>query len=480
MRTLPGLVLLPPFLAATVSATVLHVPDPYPTIAAGLAAAVAGDTVEVACGEYLEHDLAMKSGVLLRSELGTPECVNIDAQRLGRVIHCDSTGEGTRLVGMTMTGGGSVLRGGGIYLVGGTVSVEHCMIRNNGADRGGGIANSGGTLYVKDSVIRENGGWRGSGIVSFEFVEAERTMIVANRHRNYDEGAVGGAGELYGHASFIDCVIDSNWATDGGAFVVYGNLESQTLIRCSISHNRAVGFHEQKAGPGCMYLQDAAMRLVDCEIRGNTSSAMYYASTGGFALFHGALTMEGCVVADNVGQPGAIYGSDCDVSARGTLFLRNRGSHVGGIQVSGVTGRADIRSSTFEANGATPGTSAVSSIHIAGGAQATVHASIFAFNGPGLPVAGSFVQASCTNVFGNAGGDWVGALAGQDSIPGNVSVDPLFCQPAVDDYHLQWGSPCLPANSGGCGLIGAYGFGGCGSVAIRPESWSRIKAAFRD
>jgi len=57
-------------LALPAGAATIHVPGDQPTIRAGLDAAVAGDVVLVACGEYEEGDLQMTSGVTLRGRRG--------------------------------------------------------------------------------------------------------------------------------------------------------------------------------------------------------------------------------------------------------------------------------------------------------------------------------------------------------------------------------------------------------------------------
>ena len=49
----------------------------------------------------------------------------------------------------------------------------------------------------------------------------------------------------------------------------------------------------------------------------------------------------------------------------------------------------------------------------------------------------------------------MGCIAGQESINGNFSADPLFCDTVVGDYHLNVFSPCA-AGQNSCGvLIGA-------------------------
>jgi hypothetical protein len=85
------------------------------------------------------------------------------------------------------------------------------------------------------------------------------------------------------------------------------------------------------------------------------------------------------------------------------------------------------------------------------------------------------VSIACTDIYGNSTGDWVGPIAdflGQD---GNISADPLFCESVTGIYS---DSPCAPANSGGCGLIGRYGVA-CEPSSVEAKSWARIKAMYR-
>ena len=82
---------------------------------------------------------------------------------------------------------------------------------------------------------------------------------------------------------------------------------------------------------------------------------------------------------------------------------------------------------------------------------------------------------------GNAGGDWIGGIAGQLGVSGNFSADPLFCDPDNGDFTLSSQSPCLPGNhpdGADCGLIGALGQG-CDPVSVEPETWAGIKSRYR-
>jgi hypothetical protein len=96
--------------------------------------------------------------------------------------------------------------------------------------------------------------------------------------------------------------------------------------------------------------------------------------------------------------------------------------------------------------------------------------SIIAFNGPGEALdCGSFSTATltCCDVYGNEGGDWVGCIAGQDTLDDNLHIDPMFCMADSQDYHLSWNSICAEANNPACGQIGALP-ADCGV----PVSWS--------
>ncbi len=84
---------------------------------------------------------------------------------------------------------------------------------------------------------------------------------------------------------------------------------------------------------------------------------------------------------------------------------------------------------------------------------------------------------TCCDLYGNAGGDWVGCIADQSGVSGNLSADPLFCDRPGDDFTIDAMSPCAPTLRPTCGLIGALDVG-CDSP-VQAKSWGAIKAFYR-
>ncbi|MCK4510528.1 DUF1565 domain-containing protein, partial [bacterium] len=116
-----------------------------------------------------------------------------------------------------------------------------------------------------------------------------------------------------------------------------------------------------------------------------------------------------------------------------------------------------IRKQTFVGNSAGLGGSAISTyVHL------DLRSSIIAFNtsinDPITCHEYGVIELECNDVFGNAGGDYVGAIAGQLGINGNIWNNPEFCGEGFepdDPYGLNVGSPCADDNNGYCFHMGA-------------------------
>ncbi len=381
VRTIAVLTLLACLLSsAIVPAATWRVPQDAVTIRAALERAAAGDAIVVACGTYREHNLLLKSGVVLRSATGQPDCVTIDAQGAGRVLHGENLSATTVVEGFTITGGRAEgptafeASGGGIFLADAHLTVRNCVIAGNTAQKyGGGVRVNGGSPVFVGCAFRGNGVATGGG---------------------------GGASCRYGATpAFVDCSFTGNLAAWGGALEC--RVEAQaTLTGCLLQGNVAIAPRGFGGAVFCDF--SSSPSLEQCTIILNEAL-----TGGGLALFSGASPrLARCTIAANRAQEGG-----------------------GGLMCLGAA--PDIQNS------------------------------IIAFNQlEALAAYGQEVPAlQCSNLFGNDGGDWVGAIAGLGGRGGNLSVDPLFWGEVFDgpeDFNLHPESPCTPQNSA-CGGMGSRG-----------------------
>ncbi|MBP7669468.1 MAG: right-handed parallel beta-helix repeat-containing protein [Candidatus Eisenbacteria bacterium] len=274
MRYLP-FVLLFVFLPAGSNAATIHVPEDQPSIQAGIGAAGAGDTVLVACGTYLEHDIAMKSGVVLRSETGEAGCVTIDAQAMGRVIFCNQVDALAAIEGFQLTGGSAAghdpgSQGGAVALLNSSPRIRACaIVENDGPSCGGGIYAYRSSSLIENCVFARNTAIDGAGIY---LNLASPRILGCTFHDN-------------------DCMV---W---GGAVYCQGPC-SPELSHCTLARNDAY----QGGGLWC---------VVDCHIRVENSLICF--STDG----------EGIYAYDNPGHP-------CEVVVRCCDVYGNAGANYGG------------------------------------------------------------------------------------------------------------------------------------------------------
>jgi hypothetical protein len=164
--------------------------------------------------------------------------------------------------------------------------------------------------------------------------------------------------------------------------------------------------------------------------------------------------ISNCIIRDNTGfEPGGLYCTSSSPVIEGCLFYGNTSLGRGGA-IHCFNASPIIRNCTISENSAPYG----GAIYINSGSPQVENTTI-AFNTGGSPTEGSLgVQLSCCDVFGNAAGDWVGPIAGQQGVRGNFSADPLFCDAGGGSFGLRADSPCLAGrhpDGPGCGLIGA-------------------------
>ncbi|MCK4339920.1 MAG: right-handed parallel beta-helix repeat-containing protein, partial [Candidatus Cloacimonetes bacterium] len=159
-------------------ANIINVPGDYPTIQQGLDYAIAGDTVLVAAGIYVENIIwTAMNGIKLIGEAGKDSTI-INGDSLASVIRFEEDLGGiidgsTLIEGFTITNGNAQgdwpeSDGGGIFLWESSPSLDNVIITDNSASAwGGGIycwdscspslenvtvsENTGGGIYCRDN-----------------------------------------------------------------------------------------------------------------------------------------------------------------------------------------------------------------------------------------------------------------------------------------------------------------------------------------
>ena len=508
-KKLDGLRLVPRFQAdlQEIDAGILHVAmdgvdqpdggsyaDPLRTIQYAIDLAVPDDEICVLPGTYTgpgnrDLDLAGKR-LLLRSYLGDPATCIIDCEGSASDPHrgfwFHSNEDSLCVVrGFTIRNGYSATAGGAVHLVGGPAwsgaapSFFDCRFEANVA------AQFGGAISCGD-------GQSTSAIPSPKFV---RCTFLDNT-----AGTAGGAvyGNLWCSPDFEDCDFRGNSATKGGAIRLasYGAGLLSLLRDCRFRDNQAddggalhVPYEFRIRLENCTFVGNVAQRGgAYCNPGGHSSQAaakqreswnVAFAecvfdsnqAVQGGAIFlrdmasHG-VEIAGCRFGANVAsaEGGAIYGADgTAMPITGCTFSRNTGASGGAVYaISTGNPSAPVRlaSSTFHGNGAADGTVVLR--HVNPGTAVHLDECLIASGATGAAVFCDDLVSpvlQCCDLYGNAGGDWVGVLASQLGVGGNISADPLFCDPDQHDFALAADSPCRLEANPDCGQIGAWGVG---------------------
>jgi predicted outer membrane repeat protein len=437
--------------------------------------AAVGDTVLVACDTYYEHDIVMKSGVCLTSETGEAGCVTIDAQQQGRVIYCLNVGGAASIVGFTLTGGlatGAAVWdscGGGIYCEDSSPTLANCTFLDNGSTLAGGGLFCGMNM---STALTNSTLWRDRD--SPPPIRSGPTVTDCMFSGNTTQTG-GGAFSYLCSPTLTRCTFSVNAAERGGGLCCMGDATS--LSGCTFLGNWA-----EHGGGGIYITVGSSATFTDCAFSHNTS-----AEDGGAMqceeLSSPAFTGVAFTRNTAVGYGGAVFCNGASPTFDHVELNGNTaGGFGGGMRFSGSSSPV-LNNATLSGNTAGDG----SGLYCGDGSSVTVTNCIIAF-GDGASAVGSDgtggATLSCSDVYGNEGGDWVDCIEGQGTVNGNFSADPLFCWDEIV-FTLNANSPCLPGNhpdGSSCGLIGAGGIG-CPATGVAENahetSWSAIKAMYR-
>jgi hypothetical protein len=376
-----------------------------PTIQAAIDSLDDGGIIELDDGVFTgdgNRDLDFRGkAITIRSRSGDPDRSTIDcaADTLDphRAFYFHS-GEGSTsaLEAITITRG-CMEYGAAIYCdSSSSPSIRGCAFRHNVADYSGGAISC----------------WDGA---SPAFVECE---FDSNRAEQFG----GAAHASQASPSFRDCVFKGGLAHFGGGFATYGGCYSR-FTGCLFSN------HWANTG-GAIYCKDSSLIVERCTFLDNGSrwcGASFYSRYDSHPL------LDGCTFVGNHSICGA-----CVASTAGSVTT---------LASCTMVGNSGQRGAGVECDEA---------------ATAIIEDTIIAGSTWGFAVycrdEGSRIYLERCDLFGNDKGDWVGCAEPQLGRDGNVSVDPLFCDPGSRTFTLRSESPCRNGAEGGRPM-GAWGVG---------------------
>ncbi len=433
------------------TAGVLHVPGDFNQIHDAVQACAVGDTVLVAAGTYNDctHPtegpestpacVIMKSGVTLRG--AGPELTIIDAQELGRGIFIEFV-DNCRVENLQVTNAYADVYGAGILIRNVDTTVEVTDVRVTTCTDGGIICINNGSPTLRRVTMDHNGAKQGGGLA-------------------IEEGS---------SPQIIDCVVSENYAPSGAGIFIRNNC-APTLSGCAVNNNTILPETVTNTYGGGISIQSSTPTITDCQFLGNTARGF-----GGGVAYSDASSglMEDCLIQgnDNVytnGQGGGLFVSLSSPDLRRLVVADNTASghfgEGGGVFISFGPGPS-LENCTIVGNGCGPNGSS-GGIFVEWNATPSIDKCIISgsTSGEAMVCENATPVVTCTNIFGNAGGD---GLCGTDG-GGNFSADPQFCGNAGYEFNLATSSPCAPGNhpDGLCegALIGAM-TAGCGSSPV--------------
>jgi hypothetical protein len=263
-------------------------------------------------------------------------------------------------------------------------------------------------------------------------------------------------------ANFTNCIFRNNHATNHGA--IYLEQANSTLENCLFENNTA-----GSAVGAALYLGRGTATANNCTFQNNTGGTVY-------AYWNSGVTLNDCIIRDTTGGLAVVAG----LQNTSNLNMNNCLVHDNTATMNGAGGMIQAYGAGFNL------TNCTFANNILGGSLSSVLTDTWdsstitncviwgTTGGKALDRCGT---VSCSLIFNNDGGDESSCfnLAGD----GNQSSDPGFCDPDNRDYRIAGNSPCLPAYSGACGLVGATETGGCTLVATEALNFGSVKALYR-
>jgi hypothetical protein len=366
-----------------------------PTIQAAIDSSVDGDTVFVSPGTYYENITIEARDILLTSASGPSETTIDGSRSESAVVNIGAVSRAMVLEGFRLTGGCST--------------------------GGGGIVILSGSPVIRGNIIEKNDctslKWGGGMLCTTEPSDLEHAPLIEDNVFSDNHGRFGGAAMFgSGSATFRGNLVKRNSSDyDGGGLFIWLNLdhilvEDNTFIENDAGdHGGAIAAWNAGAGGGAATVDIVGNLMLRNRARGEDAHGL---NGSGGAIHAGG--RYGSIVRNtivyNEGQP-PCGGRGITLDGRHGVWLVQRNiiafNKNGGLSCFSNPVLAKVRENLLYENGSEYG---------CGGGEC-----------------GSSLEFT----------NWVG--------------DPLFCDPANDDFHLAANSPAL----GGILPIGAFSEAGC-------------------
>lgn len=356
--------------------------------------------------------------------------------------------------------------GGGIYMAGGNLTVDHSFFNNNSADYGGAIfmeANTS-TVTINNSYLIANTATADGGAV---FARGNATLYLAYFGNNSAGSHGGGIHVQDGSLTtwggqFIDNVAGGN----GGGANVNNNVSiSLTYFTTNTSGNQGGGLlqwnsdktvtiasatftgNTAELNGGGAYLTSHATisynKFISNTANSSGTSDTYggglYASNGADVTYSkfidNRVICSGCALR----LGGAVFTSGV-FNGTNLLFARNVASYGSALYFSNSTGwlnHVTIGQPTRANN---------SAILVNSGSNLTMYNSIISSYPTGVYISGTLYEGN--NILFNNGTNFFVNLGVHNAYGSTLlNIDPLFMDPATDDYHLRAFSPAIGAGT---------------------------------
>ena len=465
-----------------------QVPDEFESWFDAVNEATPGDTIAVAGGAVLTGPLTIPAktlfylggwdaGYAARDPLGNPAVLQATAATTALQFDSD-VGPDVVVDGFRCTGGGGKVYsnipvsgrfGGGVVVAVASPTLRNLDITGNSCGTSSQLGGGGGILLLNSGAtlenvhVHDNTAVYGLGVYVFGgsptltgCVIENNTVLTANATPPLGGGIYCADAEL----TLIDCTVSGHTGLDSGGGLYAVDSSGGTQVQMT---GGTISGNTSKGDGGGVRFAGTSLTMTGTTLDGNgitpDASFMY-----GGALFasQGTVDLDSLTVTGNTGLFGGGVAANgvASFTLAHSVIVGNTGNYVGGgIYLASVTSAA-LTGNTIAGN-LSPGGGGGVQLQ---GTDAVLTANIVAFNdgsasvANGVNVGSASPTFSCNDVYGNTTADY-GGVTDPTGSDGNVSVDPLFCDAGAGDYSLYDNSPCLAANSGGCGQIGALGQG---------------------